>query len=1747
MIVSPKTNNLGDGAYRIRFRARSTTSSAQTLKVVTLESQTSATGMQILETVNITDSFQEYMVNMPEGTHDYFGIAHGFGTPYRAIYVDDIRYEPIPSCIVPTGLTVSNVGLTTATVSWTATASSNTVGYTYEVRTSGLPGSGTEGLTFRGTTDPATTSANLSNLTAGIPYRVYVIANCAIDDSSFWTDGVTFAPNWCQPTYANGSSIHRITNVNIDEVSFTDHIPTYTSRDRTGITVPDLTIGDTYTFQVTTTGFTGMGIAIDFNNDGDFDGTNEVLALPEYIANGTQMYNATVTIPKGVYSGIYRMRVWNRLANAGGGNGEDPCGSYNYGTWADYRVNLIGGVVPDANNILHVKQDVDQSAADYIGDGSSWANALPELADALIWAREEWDDNGADADWDSENPLKIYVAKGVYKPLYHAGDDLYTTDGGRDNAFVMVPNVKLYGGFDPTVGISDLSHQRLMPGLGGESGTVLSGDFQSDDVISRDTEGRLLLKNQHENAHHVVIASGDMGTALLDGFTITGGNTDEDSPAFTTYGQDITWEYGGGVYNLAPSFTIRNLLISGNQSAFNGGGVFNGRNKALHMVNVAITSNHAKSSGGGVYADYPGTPSTFTQVTVAGNSADVEGEAVFGYGTLDIRNSIIWGTNHFNGQPVLKSSLVEGRSDTGDGNIDASGFGAADVFTSPANGDFTLKNTSPAINMGNNTLYTATGGDLANDADLAGSARLYDGNPINDLIDMGAYEFQGEPIPTIVQHTDPEPVEVPYGTALEDIEGLPTSVLVALSNGSEDVTVTLDGNTNSWTLLDPVDGAYDGDVAGTYVFSVPLVLPEEGDDFYFTNPDELQAVVTIVVNKGTPVLTALWNEASIDAGEGLSLTYGDRGTLAFRTTDPEGSLNYHIGYNGTPVLDTEDLESVLALRAGTATLTVQQPASANYGAASLEFDVTVAQKVISIVPQSGQGKVYGADEPGEYGYELAEGDALAFDDELTDVVSTASREAGEDVDAYDIKLAFEGEQAVNYAVAFEANNNSFVVTPLAITVTAADQTKVFGTDDPALTYAYTPGLVGDDAFTGGVTRAEGEDVGTYTIMQGDLSADDNYEITFEAGTLTITPADYEGIELNDLTVVYDGSEHVLELTGELHEGATVSYDINGKAGNGATDAGIYEITALMHGGTNYQDAELTATLEITPLEITVTAADKSKTFGATEPLLTYTATPGLIGDDTFTGALTREPGEVVGTYTIQQGSLSAGGNYTISFEPADLAITKASITGIAFADGSFVYNGTAHSLAIEGELPTGATVTYEIDGEVSNGTTDAGTYEVKAIIDGGDNYEDTELMAMLTVVPLEITVAAANKTKVFGAADPVLTYAATPGLIGDDTFTGALTREPGEDVGSYTIRQGNLSAGGNYEMTLKPAILTINKASISGIHFEDVTYIYQGTVGEILLKGDLPDGTEVTYSNNRQTDAGTYEATATVSGDNYEMLVLQATLTITPAERSIDFPPFPVKTYGDRAFEAGGTASSGEAVLYMSSDPAVAEVNQSGRITITGAGAAVITATVPANGNYTGRPEVSRTLVVDKSPQTISFTDVGEVHREIGTVQLDVSASSGLPVSLSVDDPEVATVEGVTLHVHRLGTVRIKASQAGGGNHEAARPVTITVRVVDPESELPVRVSKVVSPNGDGINEFLIIEGIKDQPDNRVRIFNRNGTVLYEAKGYNNGNTAFRGISTGRQRLPAGTYFYVAEIRVDGTWKYEKGWFLLRY
>ncbi|HUH45936.1 MAG TPA: gliding motility-associated C-terminal domain-containing protein, partial [Arenibacter sp.] len=91
----------------------------------------------------------------------------------------------------------------------------------------------------------------------------------------------------------------------------------------------------------------------------------------------------------------------------------------------------------------------------------------------------------------------------------------------------------------------------------------------------------------------------------------------------------------------------------------------------------------------------------------------------------------------------------------------------------------------------------------------------------------------------------------------------------------------------------------------------------------------------------------------------------------------------------------------------------------------------------------------------------------------------------------------------------------------------------------------------------------------------------------------------------------------------------------------------------------------------------------------------------------------------------------------------------------------------------------------------------------------------------------------------------------------------------------------------------------------------------------------------------------------------------------------------------------------------------------------------------------------------------------------------------------------------------------------------------VTVVVVEGDGDGKIEVNQLVTPNGDGKNDFLFIRGVKNAKNNTLQIFNRWGVSVYEGQGYNNQNNVFDGRSKGRstvsrnEYLPAGVYYYI--------------------
>jgi len=150
-----------------------------------------------------------------------------------------------------------------------------------------------------------------------------------------------YAQTYCSPSYPSGCTVsnNRITNVVIGTINHSP--PGCVIHDYTSIST-SIAAGMPTPLTITSAGWTGVGVAVDLNNDGDFNDPGEIMSLPPWQPNQVETYNLSITIPLSTLTGSYRMRVFNRLANSGNGTPQDsPCGTYGYGSWYDYTLNVF--------------------------------------------------------------------------------------------------------------------------------------------------------------------------------------------------------------------------------------------------------------------------------------------------------------------------------------------------------------------------------------------------------------------------------------------------------------------------------------------------------------------------------------------------------------------------------------------------------------------------------------------------------------------------------------------------------------------------------------------------------------------------------------------------------------------------------------------------------------------------------------------------------------------------------------------------------------------------------------------------------------------------------------------------------------------------------------------------------------------------------------------------------------------------------------------------------------------------------------------------------------------------------------------------------------------------------------------------------------------------------------------------------------------------------------------------------------
>ncbi len=282
----------------------------------------------------------------------------------------------------------------------------------------------------------------------------------------------------------------------------------------------------------------------------------------------------------------------------------------------------------------------------------------------------------------------------------------------------------------------------------------------------------------------------------------------------------------------------------------------------------------------------------------------------------------------------------------------------------------------------------------------------------------------------------------------------------------------------------------------------------------------------------------------------------------------------------------------------------------------------------------------------------------------------------------------------NYTVSYVGANLAITARPL--TVTADSQSMVYGTSVPTLTYVVGGGgLVNGDGLTGvlATTASSTSNVGSYGITQGTLAASSNYALTYTGANVAVTARPLT-VTADNQSMVYGNS--VPTLTFEVGGSGLVNDDsLTGALATMASstaNVGAYGITqGTVTASSNYALTFTGANVAVTTRPITVTADNESRTFGAANPVLTWSLSSGnLVNGDRLTGFLgtSADATSPAGAYPIVQNTLAASSNYRLTYVGGVLTVTPAPGGGNTGGGGASGTPAQVAQTVILSSLPT---------------------------------------------------------------------------------------------------------------------------------------------------------------------------------------------------------------------------------------------------------------------------------------------------------------------------------------------------------------------------------------------------------------------------------------------------------------------------
>ncbi|MDX9881859.1 MAG: MBG domain-containing protein [Prolixibacteraceae bacterium] len=588
--------------------------------------------------------------------------------------------------------------------------------------------------------------------------------------------------------------------------------------------------------------------------------------------------------------------------------------------------------------------------------------------------------------------------------------------------------------------------------------------------------------------------------------------------------------------------------------------------------------------------------------------------------------------------------------------------------------------------------------------------------------------------------------------------------------------------------------------------------------------------------------TVYGNEVSFRTKRSQTISFNSLPSKTYGDADFTISATASSGL--TPVVFSSDNTSVATVTgntihivsAGTATIKANQAGDSDYLPAPEVSQTLTVNKATLTVTADNKSKTYGDVNPS---YTVSySGWVNSEDNSVLDTAPTATCPATITSNAgqYDITPA--GGADNNYT--FSYVNGKLTINKAPLTITADNKSKDHGADNPAFTFLYSAfknsedNTVLDTQPTASTSATRTSPVGAYPITPAS-AADNNYEITFANGTLTVNKAT-PALSVINSPVTYNGSARPATLQATSY-GSTVAGTFSDIKYNGSatvpTNAGTYTVTADFTpvDATNFNslDEAAAGSFVINKATPTLSISNSPVTYsGLAQAATVTTSVAGTISNVRYDGSSTVPTN--ANTYAV-----------TADFAPTDLTNYN-SLAGASA--GNFAINKAALTVTADNKTVTYGdatpSLTYTMTGFVNSeteasavtgtpllstayvNTTPVASSPVTITIVTGSlaaaNYSFSLVNGAVTINKKNLTVTADNKSRFYGDNNPALTISYS-GWANSETVT-VLNTAPtattvatlASNAGTYTIVPAN-GVDDNYSFTYVNGILTINKAT----------------------------------------------------------------------------------------------------------------------------------------------------------------------------------------------------------------------------------------------------------------------------------------------------------------------------------------------